>query len=257
MYRKPIYRLRGISFAGHRFRASIRTPDGPRYLGTYDSPYEAALAYDAAACELRGTTAKLNFKPDEPIPTYEPPRPLITPKTTTQPKPAHRPQASQHTAFLPPDCQLNQQDRDLLSHTWRINKAGYLTSSIDGRTVTLHRTVLKRKLGAIPTNYVCDHINGDRLDNRRRNLRAVTRANNARNRRPYIRTGPFQYKGVTQEGKKYRVRITAHGTRYDLGTYTSALQAAAAYDAAAREHFGEHAGLNFAGLTAHDAPDPK
>ncbi|KAM1070784.1 hypothetical protein ACFX13_016486 [Malus domestica] len=53
--------------------AEIREPNrGPRlWLGTYDTSYEAALAYDAAARKLYGSEAQLNL-PDQQAPKYHP-----------------------------------------------------------------------------------------------------------------------------------------------------------------------------------------
>lgn len=56
----------GVSFATHmnRWMAGITHKRVHRFLGYYDTPEEAARAYDAAARELRGDFAQLNF-PDE------------------------------------------------------------------------------------------------------------------------------------------------------------------------------------------------
>lgn len=91
-----------------------------------------------------------------------------------------------------------------------------------------------------------DHINGDGLDNRRANLRQATVMQNARNRRKIF--GLSAYKGVARADSistPWRARITIAGSRLQLGNYANELDAARAYDAAARHHFGEFAALNF------------
>lgn len=90
-----------------------------------------------------------------------------------------------------------------------------------------------------------DHVNGNPLDNRRANLRPATSAQNAQNRR-VRRDSKAGLKGVRQyRPGKWLARIQVHGERVHLGVYGSPAEAARAYDAAAREHFGEFARLNF------------
>lgn len=68
-----------------------------------------------------------------------------------------------------------------------------------------------------------------------------------RPRSPQTRPGKYSYKGVYFHKcqQKFNVRISANNKRFDLGYYDSAEEAARAYDAKAKELFGEFAYLNF------------
>lgn len=89
-----------------------------------------------------------------------------------------------------------------------------------------------------------DHANGNGLDNRKENLRPATRVENARNK--WKLTNKSGYKGVTRNPNtgRWQAQIKADGRRINLGTYISPQLAALAYDAAARQYFGEFAATN-------------
>jgi len=91
-----------------------------------------------------------------------------------------------------------------------------------------------------------DHANHDTLDNQRHNLRPATYAQNQWNRLPRLDCSS-QYKGVclVRDGLWWRAYIDRDGQRRWLGDFASELEAAYAYDAAARELFGEYAYPNF------------
>lgn len=85
-----------------------------------------------------------------------------------------------------------------------------------------------------------DHINGNGLDNRRRNLRPATAAQNQWNaRKP--EGSRSRFKGVDQRSGLWRARIAANGKRVDLGYYKTEIEAARAYRIAARRMHGEFA----------------
>ena len=104
---------------------------------------------------------------------------------------------------------------------------------------------LSRFLMNCPADKEVDHINGDPLDNRKANLRIVTRAENMQNRRVFVnsKTG---YKGVTRE-KDGRYRATIRML------YDDPVAAARMYDMWAAAAFGDYALLNFPSGTI--APD--
>jgi hypothetical protein len=96
-----------------------------------------------------------------------------------------------------------------------------------------------------------DHLNGDGLDNRRSNLRCATAAQNQHNQRKT--RGGSSYKGVHfhQRKRKWRAVIYRNSAQHFLGEFFSEEDAARAYDAAAREHFGEFACVNFPAAGEH------
>lgn len=114
----------------------------------------------------------------------------------------------------------------------------------NGRTRTrwLHRMILG--IGDVSEPLV-DHINGDGLDCRRANLRIADPMRNCHNRRPQRHKISSPLKGVTRDGGRWRAVITVKGKHVHLGMFDDEVEAARAYDAAAREHFGAFARPNF------------
>jgi len=146
---------------------------------------------------------------------------------------------------------VDNEDYDRISsymwHASRIrrknkNNIWYATRRIrkDGKQVTemLHRFILNP-----PDELVVDHINRNGLDNRRANLRVCTHAQNMCN--SYISGGTSVYKGVSLcESGKWRAGITTNKRRMIIGIYENELDAARAYNEAAKKYHGEFAYLN-------------
>lgn len=115
---------------------------------------------------------------------------------------------------------------------------GYPVSRIKGIRVRLHRFILKPHKG----EYV-DHINRNKLDNRRKNLRIVDAKANVRNR-GLNKNNTSGYKGVTKVKDKWRAQISLDYKFIDLGLYETPQEAAKVYNKHARKLHGEYAVLN-------------
>jgi hypothetical protein len=135
---------------------------------------------------------------------------------------------------------VSPEDAPLLNIRFQLHPKGY----VHARQGRLHRLVLNAPVGLI-----VDHINHDKMDNRRPNLRLVTDAQSVRNRKKLRRNSAAAspYIGVHRNGAGWIARIVVNGKRRSFGTYPTQIEAAKAYDAAAREHVGEFANLNFGG----------
>ena len=129
------------------------------------------------------------------------------------------------------------------SHTGK----GYLQIQLEGRKYFAHVLAWFYVIGQCSECQI-DHINGIRDDNRWKNLREATGNQNQHNSK--LRSDNTSgYKGVTwrKYRNKYRARIKFYGKNLLLGYFSSPEDAARAYDAKARELFGEFARLNFPG----------
>jgi len=107
------------------------------------------------------------------------------------------------------------------------------------------------------------HANGDFLDCRRENLVVLDLAERSRgNRKIKMRCGyetTSRYKGVCWDERrgKWLAQISKEGVHRHLGRFDDEIDAAEAYDNAARELFGEHAYLNFDGIVDRTEEEPR
>ena len=127
---------------------------------------------------------------------------------------------------------------------WHFNGRGYAVRKAwvpGGRglrvNVFLHRFLLDA-----PQHLGVDHVNGDTLDNRRSNLRLATQSQNLANRR--VRRNASGFRGVYRHGSRWQAQIKQNGKQKHLGMFAKKLDAAKAYNRAARTAFGSFATLN-------------
>ena len=133
----------------------------------------------------------------------------------------------------------------LAEHKWHAVREGhsfYAARRYGGRIVKMHREILNA-----PPHLQCDHINHNGLDNRKANLRPATPIQNVWNRRKFRRPSRSKYKGVdwAKDMRRWRARIRFKGKRIYLGSFEEEIDAAKAYDRAARKYHAEFASLNF------------
>lgn len=145
------------------------------------------------------------------------------------------------------EIQFDDQDADLVGKwKWRVTGNGYAYRNawVDGRSVKtyLHRVILN------PTGSVeVDHINGDRLDNRRSNLRPCTRADNNAAARRTRKGRSSKFRGVTwaKDKQRWQAQIGYRGKNIILGRFAAEEDAARRYDEEARKLYGDFARPNF------------
>ena len=118
-----------------------------------------------------------------------------------------------------------------------VNSLGYVQIQVCGQPYYAHRLAWFLMLGAMPARQI-DHINGNPADNRFRNLRAATNAENGRNRKVGS-NNTSGFKGASRHRNKFRAMIKHEGRNISLGTFQTAMEAHAAYQQAAERYHGE------------------
>lgn len=106
----------------------------------------------------------------------------------------------------------------LKPHIWFIQDYNRKTiaTKINKKSVYLHRFIMD-----CPSDKVIDHINHNRLDNRKNNLRICTQKENMNNLLPNCKRGKY----IFQVGNKFRVRVPQNGKNLHLGYFDTLEQA--------------------------------
>lgn len=116
---------------------------------------------------------------------------------------------------------IDTEDLELVSDfkgTWHLDNRGYIKRTISQRVELMHRLIMNP-----PNNMVVDHIDGNKLNNRKHNLRIVKPSQNTQNIHHPHKVAESGIKGVKREKRwgteRWLARIGVHGREISLGYY--------------------------------------
>ena len=120
--------------------------------------------------------------------------------------------------------EIDKEDAEKISkYRWRIDEStGYVYSDFGGIKVYLHRYIMN--VHDKKTNLVIDHINRNKKDNRRANLRICTHAENLRNM-SILSNSSTGYRNIYRKGKKFCLMSNYQGHVTYFGTYETIREA--------------------------------
>jgi hypothetical protein len=146
-------------------------------------------------------------------------------------------------------CLVDDGDFDKMSgFKWFCDSSGYAHNNTKGKHIRMHRFLMDS-----PQSMVVDHIDGNTLNNQRKNLRVCTHLQNIKNHKKNSKN-TSGYNGVNlMHGKYWRAYISGK----HIGLFKNKEDAAKAYDKAAKEIFGEFANLNFKSTNGGKNEDDK
>jgi hypothetical protein len=106
-------------------------------------------------------------------------------------------------------------------YPWHLSN-GYVSANGGAKSVYLHRVIMNA-----PDGLDVDHINHNKLDNRKENLRVVSRSQNCMNRKGPDRDNTSGYRGVTwsKKAKKWQAQLAI---THFIGYFENREEAAAA-----------------------------
>lgn len=126
-------------------------------------------------------------------------------------------------------------------YSWH-NRGGYANSRITGAgTISMQREIMQPTL-----EQQVDHIDGDRLNNQRSNLRIITQQQNLLGKKIY-KNNTSGFKGVylVPSTGRWQAKVGFGGKMINCGCFNTPEEAAKAYDEKAKQLHGEFAKLNF------------
>lgn len=119
---------------------------------------------------------------------------------------------------------VDDEDYERLSmHSWHSTEKGYAATTVyaDGKRISVRMHRMLMGLGSGDSRQV-DHINGNRADNRRSNLRICTASENSRNR-ALTTANKSGIKGVYfyKPQNKWRGEVEVEGSVFMVGTFNT------------------------------------
>lgn len=140
---------------------------------------------------------------------------------------------------------VDDEDFDYLNqYKWYANRFKYTFYAITHRRINKydHKIYMHRLIMNPGREIHIDHKDRNGLNNQKNNLRIATYSQNNCNRKG---SGASQYLGVSiRRNGKFTARIKADGYYKNLGVFDNEIDAAIAYDNAAKIYHGEFANLN-------------
>lgn len=145
---------------------------------------------------------------------------------------------------------IDEEDFDKVKkHKWKKSSRGYATVLLwrkengrkIGKSTPIHQLIFKPEEGKL-----VDHINRNKLDNRKENLRSVTAQQNMWNKASTRAFHSSKYKGVSfcDQTKKWKATLSINGKRKTLGRFNEEEDAAMVFDYHAQQIHGEYGYYN-------------
>lgn len=117
-------------------------------------------------------------------------------------------------------------------YKWCVSSKGYIKTTIDGRELQIHRLIMDLEDSA----YEVDHINRNKKDNRKINLRVVTHSQNLYNKTSRNKNG---ISGIKLDDGRWTASIKASNKSYYLGSFNTKEEAIIARLKAEKELHGD------------------
>jgi hypothetical protein len=135
-------------------------------------------------------------------------------------------------------CLIDKDNQEVVSnHQWHIESGQYAACSEENKRILMHRLIM-----GLPDQLEVDHINGNRLDNRKENLRLVTPKQQAMNRTADSGSTSDRVGVSWKKGRdKWHAQISVNQKKIHIGYYETEQDAIEARKEEEQKHFGEYA----------------